>query len=480
MNTQTSAAPSSIEGSRRPLAPLLLRNAAPAVASMLIMAGYQIVDGIMVGRRLGPDALAAVSLLSPVLALFSALAVMIGTGAAAKMALALGAGDDREAGGVLGLAVCLGACLGLVCAVGVGFLAAPILRALGSPDELNGLALAYLRVMAPFSAAYILNFILDLALRNDGKPILASALSVGGAFLNIALDYLFLYTLDFGIGGAALASGIAQSLVALSLLSYFILKARSGRAGLRLRRPRGGLATAAMIAANGSSELLSTLAIGAVAALMNRRLIGLAGPDGVAAFAVVQYLAMVASVAFSGLATGAQPVIGREFGAGNVARARRALGLVLGAATAAGLALAALMRAAAPVAIGLFVDDATAAAALALDAAKLYAYALPIMPLAVVGSAFFTSIESAGRSLIIAALNSFIAPALAVWLLPRILGLDGLWLTPLAAALASGALSGALLIAWSRSLDKTEELRGVKAQGADEERTSARTAASVA
>lgn len=462
MNAEAITAPPTIERRERSLAALLFRNAAPAVASMLIMAGYQIVDGIMVGRRLGADALAAVSLLSPVLALFSGLAVMIGTGAAAKIAVALGAGKDREAGGILGLALCLGLGVGLSCAVGIGFLAGPILRALGSPETLNGLALAYLRVMAPFSSAFIISFILDLAIRNDGRPLFASAVSVGAAFLNIALDYLFLFRLDLGIEGAALASGVAQSLAALSFITYFILKKRSGRGGLGLMRPSGGIKTAAQIAANGSSELVSTLAIGAVAVLMNRRLIGLAGADGVAAFAVVQYLAMVASVAFSGIATGAQPIIGREFGAGSVGRARRVLGLVLGSTTLAGLALALSMRFAAPLGVALFVGEASEAAGLALDAARLYAVALPFMPLAVVGSSFFTSIENSVSSLSIAALNSFIAPSLAAWLLPLALGLDGVWLTPLVAAVASGTLSIALLLGWSRSIGGGAAIEGRK------------------
>ena len=127
----------------RPLGSLILENALPAVASMLFMALYQIVDGILVGRRLGPEALASVNILYPILALFIGLAVMIGVGGNSRIAVLLGAGETKQARRVLGLVISLGTFLGVTGSLITIFAFSGILTALGTSGALGELAGQY-------------------------------------------------------------------------------------------------------------------------------------------------------------------------------------------------------------------------------------------------------------------------------------------------------------------------------------------------
>ncbi len=432
-----------------PIPRLIWRHTAPAVASMLVMALYQIADGAMVGRRLGPDALAAVNILYPVLALFVGLAVMLGVGGSARIAVLLGSGNAKLARKVLSLLVLLGSLLGLTGTAIVLAWSGPLTSLLGADAEVQGLSLSYLLVLAPFFTAFILSFILEQAVRNDGRSTLAGAVMASGAVLNIALDYLFLYILDLGIAGAALASGISMSVCAVVFVGYFTLKTIALKPGLRLSRPILNLRVLRAIAVNGSSELFSSLAVGVVTLLFNRTLMHHAGSLGVAAFAMVQYLLMLGSVFFGGMATGAQPIISHNYGAGRTDRVSETLVRVMGTAGGIGIVLAAASWAAADRAATLFVPHHPEAISMTAMAMRIVAWSLLFAPVGTIASMYFTSIERAAASLGIAALRALLFPLAALAVLPGMWGETGIWLVPAVSEFSAALASGIMLIRWA-------------------------------
>ena len=432
-----------------PLGRLLWKNAAPAVSAMLVFALYQIVDGMMVGRRLGPDALAAVNIIYPVIALFVGLAVMIGVGGNARIALLMGAGKAHEARRVLSLLVVLGTLLGIAGTGVVLLMGQRLTTALGAEYEVKRLAQLYLFTMAPFFAAYILSFILEQATRNDGKPGFAGAVMAGTALLNIGLDYLFLFVLDMGIGGAALASGLSISLGASIYLAYFLLKRLQRENGLRFARPTFDVSTITAIVANGSSELFSALALGVVTLLFNRSLMYHIGSLGVAAFAMSQYLLMLGAVFFNGLSAGAQPILGYNCGAGATDRVRGTLLRLLGAGAVVSVALVGTGRAAAGGVAALFVPDHPEAVALAGAAMRIVAWSMIPASVGTLAGGFFTSIERPATSLAIAAGRALVLPGIALAVLPALFGGEAIWWVPPVAEAAAALGAGAALMLWS-------------------------------
>ena len=410
-----------------PLGKLIVRNATPAVASMLFMAFYQIVDGMMVGRRLGPEALASVNVLYPILALLVGFGVMIGVGGNARIAVLLGGGQNREAGRVLGLVVLLAVGIGLVGTVAVLLLMPMILTMLGTSGSLGLYAADYLKGMLPFFVFLILFFVLEQSLRNDGQANLASGVMAFCSVLNIALDYLFLYVLNLGIMGASLASGMSQTLGVFIFVGYFAQKHFHNKGGLRIRKPGFQWSTVWAIAVNGSSEMLNSLAMGITTFFLNRALLAHIGSLGVAAFTLVQYLLMLGAMVIMGVGNGTQPILSYNYGAGQHDRVKGVFWRVMGVSLVMGTFFFWMMTWGMEILTLWFVDGHRETLVLTMEAAQTMRWSMLLKPLAMMVSIYFTALEQARWSLIIALCHSLMLPLLGLALFPRWWGASGIW-----------------------------------------------------
>ena len=426
-----------------PLGRLLGRHASPAVASMAFLALYQIVDGIMVGRSLGPEAMASVNVLYPVVALISGIAVMIGTGGNARIAVLLGAGKEQGAGSVLTSIVALGVGLGIVGTLAAIFLMPQLLSLLGTSGSLERFAAGYLSGILPFFTLMIVGFILEQSVRNDGRPNLASGVMAGCALLNIGLDYLFLFVLELGISGAAMASGISQSIGAVVFLSHFIVRTAKRRNGLRFARPDMSATTLRVVVINGSSELFNSVSAGITTFLFNRMILLYVGALGVAALTVVQYPIMLGVMVVMGIGSGSQPILSYNHGAGLTHRVRGTLILATLVSAGIGVLICILMGAPARALAALFLPGHAEAQALTHEVARIVRWSVPFMPMAMIASVYFTALEQAGRSLLIAIARGLVLPIVGLLLFPPLWGAAGIWLTAIfsesiAVAIAAG------------------------------------------
>ncbi len=413
-----------------PLGRLIRKHALPAVASMMFMAFYQIADGIMVGRSLGPEALASVNILYPILALLAGLGVMIGVGGNARIAVLLGAGESRKASRVLGLIVTLGIGLGIVGSLASLGLMPQILVLLGTSGQLGFFAGGYLKGLLPFFAFMILVFILEQSVRNDGRPNLASGIMAACALLNIGLDYLFLFVLEFGITGAALATGLSQSIGALIFAAYFLKKTLGNQPGLCFAKPEINRTNLWAVVVNGSSELFNSLATGVTIFLFNRMILIHVGDLGVAAYALVQYLMMLGMMVVVGICNGTQPIFSYNHGAGKHRRVKGALWRVAALCTGVGAVVFFLMGWQAEPMAALFLPEHPEALALTLEVAWLVRWSMFFMPAAMLGSVYFTALEQAGKSLSVAVSRGLLMPVLGLALFPAWWGATGIWITP--------------------------------------------------
>jgi len=435
-----------------PLGVLIVKNTVPAVASMLFMALYHMADAIMVGRSLGPEALASVNILYPLMAFFIGLAAMIGVGGNARVAVLQGAGDTTAARRVLGLVVALGTILGIIGSLVAVLAFAPILTLLGTSGSLGVLAGQYLKAIYPFFTTMILIFILEQTVRNDGRPNLATGVMMAMALLNIVLDYIFLFPLQLGIAGAALATGLSQSLGALIFIFYFARKKILNRPGLRFGIPGGGYPALKMIAYNGSSEFLNSVAAGLTTFLFNRALLAFLGSTGVAAFAMVQYLIMFGSVIIFGISVGAQPILSYNHGAGLRGRVSGTIKRVLAASVAIALSFFVIIRWQAPLLVTLFIPDHPETILITLKAARVISWSLLLMPIGIIGSTFFTALEKAGQSLLIALSRGLVFTVIGLLLFPAIWGETGIWITPLFSEAVSVLVTLYLFYRWAYHL----------------------------
>ena len=412
----------------------LLRFVASPVLMMLFTSLYGVVDGFFVSNYVGSTGLAAVNLIWPLVMGVSTIGFRVGSGGSAVVSKTLGEGDRQRANSYFSLLIYVTAGVGLVLSVLFLFLIRPVSVALGASGPLLADCVSYGRWLTVFALPFILQVAFQSFLVTAGKPDLSLGFSIFGGAANMVLDWLFIVPLHMGVAGAALATGLGQVIGGVIPLVYFLGKNNSL---LSLGRTKWNGWVLLKTCTNGASEMVTNLSTTVVQTLYNIRLMGLVGEAGVAAYGIILYVMFVFTALYYGYAMGAAPLVGFHFGARNRKELqslfRKSIVLLLGA----GVILTALAEAVSGPLTAVFAGYDPDLFAMTLRGFRLYALSFLLMGMSVWGSAFFTALSNGLVSAVISFLRTLVFETGAVLLLPLVLGLDGIWLSGLAAEIAS-------------------------------------------
>ncbi len=298
---------------------LFAKYALPQMIGLLFNSVYIIVDGVFIGHRLGTASMAAAAVSVPLVEILIALAMAVASGAGVLGSGNIARGEDEQAVKVFNTAVACALGMGLLFAALGNVLIDALASLLGSTEEIHGEAVEYMRYIVTFSPFLLLSFLLSGMARNDGRPRLAMTALVVGSCSNIVLDYVFMYPLDMGIGGAALATALGPIFSVLILLPHFLL----GRGKLRFALPELGLRRAGKIYALGFPSFIMEFTIGIITFFYNSAIVRHDyGELGLAAYLVIGYLMLIILTLFLGMAEGLQPVFSYFAGSGEPERSR--------------------------------------------------------------------------------------------------------------------------------------------------------------
>ena len=306
-----------------PIGGLMLRLAVPAVAAQLINMLYNIVDRIYIGHIpvVGQTALTGVGVTFPIITLVSAFAAFAGQGGAPLASIRLGAGDRRGAEKILGnsLTLLLGAALLLT--VGFSLFKEPILYAFGASDATIGYGLDYIQIYLLGTVFVQLALGLNTFISAQGKAMTAMLSVLIGAVLNIILDPVFIFVLDLGVQGAALATILSQAVSAAWVVSFLC----SGRSGLRIRREfvRPDRAVIQRIASLGIAPFIMQSTESLVTVVLNTGLQTYGGDLYVGSITIMQSIMQMIVMPTQGITQGTQPIMSYNFGAKNFQRVRQ-------------------------------------------------------------------------------------------------------------------------------------------------------------
>lgn len=408
-----------------PVGRLLWQYSLPAVTGMLVMALYNVVDRVFIGRVVGPDAIAGLAITFPVMNLSAAVGVLVGAGATSRISILLGAGNHQRAAKVLGNALTLLVVNAAVYLTIFGIFLDDLLRAFGASDVTLPYARSFMAALLPGMLMMNLAFSFSSIMRATGYPVKAMMVLVIGAALNVALDPVFIYVLGWGITGAAVATDIAMAVSAAWVLWHFT------RRGVNLAFTRGtfrlDLTVVMQIASIGAAPSLINAASCAINVIINRSLFTYGGDSAVATAGVfVTYTSLITSVVL-GLSMGMQPITGYNFGAGLYGRLRRTYRLAVVTATVI-CAVGALGGIVFPEAIGgMFTTDAALIAEVGRTLPRAMS-AFVLVGLQIVSTTLFQSIGQVGKSIVLSLSRQvlFLIPLLLV-LPPLMGGLEGVW-----------------------------------------------------
>ncbi len=430
------------------IAPAIRREfvelAIPTVLSGWIYTIYTLIDGIFIGRYVGEQALAALNLIVPLMYLPYAVSLMVGVGAATLMANLLGAGQIEAARRVMTQA------LWGLCAVSAAMSALvlanleAVLALTGAEGELAELAGEYLRIYAGFILFANALYALELFLRVEGAAAARFGMwaMLAGGVLNIGLDYWWIVIEGGGMGAAALTSGVSLMVSSLAMLAYLLWRTRTVRP---IAKAFAGPLYLGRVTYNGASEFLAAIAPAVTVLAFNHAVLSCFGASGLAAYAVLEYMTLAATVTMVALVQSMQPMISFYRGAQRLDEMRQAFVLGSSVVLAFSAAVASLMVLGSAQLTQLFLPASDAAAALIAQAAPWYALAfLPAaINLAVAGG--LTAIERPGPSALIALLRSWLLLLGFLWLLDRAVGGSAIWLALLLTEACTLAISLALL-----------------------------------
>ena len=421
----------------------LIRFTLPSIVMMIFTSIYGVVDGIFVSNFVGKTPFAAVNLIMPACMLLGALGFMVGTGGSALVSKKLGEGKPEEARSIFSMLIYSSLIASAVLSVIAIVFLRPIAVLLGAEGEMIDHCVVYGRILLITGFAFILQNEFQSFLIVAEKPQLGLIITVAAGVTNILLDALFVGVFGWGLAGAAWATGISQLVGGVLPLCYFL----TPKAGaLRLGRLRWNGRALLMTCTNGSSEMMTNLSLSLVNMLYNFQLMRFAGEDGVAAYGVIMYVNFIFIGVFVGYSVGSAPVISYHFGAQNHDELKGLLKkslAIIGTASAVLTALALML--ARPLS-AIFVAYDPALHAMTTRGFMLYSIAFLIMGFSIFASSFFTALNNGPVSAAISFLRTLLFQVIAILVLPRLFGLDGIWLSIVAAEALGMAVSFFFLI----------------------------------
>ena len=284
----------------------------PSMFAMLLSGFYAIVDGLFVGNAIGNTALAAINIAYPIQVVLNASAIGIGIGGAVVMSSAKGKhdllGTNKAMGSSIGMLLIAGCILPIVLIVFMN----PLLSMLGASGDLYKEAHSYILVILMGGILTVLGNGLNPLIRNHGKTILATVIMSSGLVTNIILDFILVFQLHMGLGGAALATIIAQGIVAvLSLI--FLWKSDSCKLTLKSLLP--DRAVSKQILRIALSPFGQTMAPSLVIIITNWMCLRYGGDGAVTIYSVISYVLASAQLLLQGIGDGVQPLISFYYGA---------------------------------------------------------------------------------------------------------------------------------------------------------------------
>lgn len=403
---------------KEPLGRLLFRLAVPTVAAQLINMLYNIVDRIYIGHMPGDGdlALTGVGICMPLIMIVSAFAALISSGGAPRASISMGKGDNDTAEQILGSCLTLQV---LVAVILTGLLlgfSRPFLLAFGASANTIGYAAGYMKIYALGTLFVQLTLGMNAYITAQGFAKTGMLTVLIGAALNIALDPLFIFVLDLGVQGAALATILSQGISCLWVMAFLCGK----KTILRIRRQNLRLKPGILLPciALGLAPFIMQSTESLIAVCFNASLLRYGNDIAVGAMTILTSVMQFAMMPLQGLAQGAQPITSYNYGAGNVRRVRQIFFLLLRTSLIYSGILWALIMLFPQIFAGIFTPDPELLTFTA-GALRIYCAVLVLFGIQVACQMTFVSIGFAGSSVIVAIMRKIVILVPLIYLLPR-------------------------------------------------------------
>lgn len=422
----------------------LMRFTIPTIAMMIFTSIYGVVDGLFVSNIVGSEAFAGVNLIMPALMMLGSVGFMVGTGGSALVSKTIGEGNKKLANRYFSMLIYFLLIVGIVLSILGNVFIRQISELLGAKGEMVDICSTYGRTLLCSLPFFMLQNCFQSFLVVAEKPAMGLCVSVIAGLSNMVLDFLFIYVFRLGVFGAALATAISEFVGAAIPLIFFI---RKNNSPLKLIKTKLELKPILRTCSNGSSEMVTNISMSLVNMLYNLQLVKYAGYDGVVAYGIIMYVGFIFSSTYLGYCVGVAPIVGYHYGAANTAELKNLFKKSLFLLSSAAVVLTACAELLSSVLAGIFVGYNQDLHDMTTNAIQLFALSYIISGINIFASAFFTALNNGLVSAVISFMRTLFFQIAFIFILPELLGLNGIWLAVVGAEICSLIISVSFFVA---------------------------------
>jgi len=429
---------------------LLLKFSIPAIIGMVVNALYNVVDRMYIGW-IGPLAMTGIGLSLPLMTLLMGFGMLVGIGAGSRISIKLGEGHQDEAERILGNAfTLLFFIMGAVMVLGLLF-KTPLLYLFGASEATIGYADEYLTIILYGAIFQGLGFGLTGVMRSEGHPTIAMMTTIGAALTNIVLDPIFIFGLDMGIAGAALATILSQFFSMMVVIYHFT----KGKSRLKLHSKNLKLSKAVVISivSIGMSPFFMQVAASVVSVIANNALKAYGGDIAIGAMTVINAIAIFFLMPIFGINQGTQPIVGYNYGAREYGRVKQALKLAITAGVTGPTTGFILTQFLTEPLVRIFNSDPELIA-VATKGMRIFLSMLPLVGFQIISANYFQAVGKAPKAIFLSLLRQVLVLIPLLIILPKIFGLTGVWYAGPTADFVASLLTAIFLFKELRHLDE--------------------------
>lgn len=438
---------------------LLWMYAMPAVVSQVIASVYNICDRVFLGQCVGALAIAGLAITMPIMNIIHAFGSLVGAGSSARMSIVLGKKDVNWAEKILGNSMILTFLLGFIFVTGSYVFMDRILTMFGASADTIAYAREYMDIVLPGMFMTTVTFNLTGLIRATGYPTKSMWILVGGAVLNIILDAVLIYALDWGIAGAAWATTISMTCSGIVAISHFVQPKSFIRFRRHAWRPKGYIFRNILLI--GMSPFLMNVAASGVVALLNRQLIHFGGDLAVGAYGIINTFASFAVLLILGVCQGMQPIAGYNYGAGHPHRLKSVYIQTMKVSVLIGMVSALLALTIPHILLRAFTKEEELIQ-IAIPAMRFILVMFALVGFTITNSTFFQSIDKPWIAIVTSLSRQVLFLAPMIYLVPTIFinmggnGLTGVWAS-MTISDVMGAILAFLLMLSQRKVFRSPE-----------------------
>jgi putative MATE family efflux protein len=405
---------------------LLLDFSLPAMIGMIVMASYNVVDRIFVGRGVGSLAISGVTVTFPIIIIFMAFGMLVGIGATANISIKLGEKKLEIAEKILANAFTLAIIISVILMiVGYTFMDT-LLVAFGASEDVLPYAKDYTHVLLAGTIFQAISFSLNNIIRGEGNPVMAMKTMLISGILNIILNPFFIFVLHLGIKGSALATVISQFVSAVWVMSYFF--GRKSHVKFHFKYLKLEKDIVLKIFSIGMSPFSMQIAAGTIFVIFTKSLAHYGGDLAIAAMGIGMAIINFILMPIFGINQGIQPIIGYNYGAKLYERVKKVMRLATIVSTSICVFGFLAVMFFSEFIVGIFSKDDFQLIEMGSHALRVFLIMLPVVGFQVVNAGYFQAVGKAYSAMVLTLFRQVIMLIPMLFILPHFFQLEGIWL----------------------------------------------------